>query len=93
MSSEIWANHRNNPNKRIKQDFVVAGGQGKLDKLTEILIAEAENVGGRDKMRRTLVFVNTKRISDMAVLYIFLNVVFLLLQSMETVDNIFVSKH
>uniref|UniRef100_A0A914YSE0 RNA helicase n=1 Tax=Panagrolaimus superbus TaxID=310955 RepID=A0A914YSE0_9BILA len=63
-------NHRNNPNKRIKQDFVVSGGQGKLDKLTEILTAEAEKVGGSDKMRRTLVFVNTKRMSDMAALYL-----------------------
>uniref|UniRef100_A0A914Y5C4 RNA helicase n=1 Tax=Panagrolaimus superbus TaxID=310955 RepID=A0A914Y5C4_9BILA len=63
-------NRRNNPNKRIKQDFVIVENQGKLDKLCEILKSEAEKVGGTDKMRRTLVFVNTKRMSDLAALFL-----------------------
>uniref|UniRef100_A0AC34G3Y6 Uncharacterized protein n=1 Tax=Panagrolaimus sp. ES5 TaxID=591445 RepID=A0AC34G3Y6_9BILA len=63
-------NHRNNANKRIKQDFVVACSQEKLDKLAALLNAEAEKVGEIAKIRRTLVFVNTKRMSDMAALYL-----------------------
>jgi superfamily II DNA/RNA helicase len=63
-------NHRNNPNKRIKQDFIVSDRPGKLDKLCDLLKAEAGKVGGADKIRRTLVFVNTKRMSDMAAMYL-----------------------
>ena len=32
--------------------------------------AKADEAGGPYKMRRTLVFVNTKRMSDMAALYL-----------------------
>jgi len=63
-------NHRNNPNKRIRQDFVVTSRQEKLSTLLRILKEEAEKAGGSNKIRRTLVFVNTKRMSDMAALYL-----------------------
>uniref|UniRef100_A0AC35GDA7 RNA helicase n=1 Tax=Panagrolaimus sp. PS1159 TaxID=55785 RepID=A0AC35GDA7_9BILA len=63
-------NHQNLPNKRIKQDFIVAGAQSKLETLADILTAEADKVGGAEKIRRTLVFVNTKQMSDMAALFL-----------------------
>jgi superfamily II DNA/RNA helicase len=63
-------NRRNNPNKRIKQDFIVSDRPGKLDKLCDLLNAEAGKVGGADKIRRTLVFINTKPMCDMAAIYL-----------------------
>ena len=63
-------NHRNNPNKRIKQVFMAVEGPCKLQTLAEMLKAEMEKSGDAKKIRRTLVFVNTKRMSDMAALYL-----------------------
>lgn len=56
-------------NKKINQEFLVVQSNEKLDTLCSILKKEAEAVGN-ENIRRTLVFTNTKRMSDMAALYL-----------------------
>jgi probable ATP-dependent RNA helicase DDX4 len=58
------------PNKRIKQDFIVCNAQSKLDLLADLLLDEAEKAGGVEKMPRILVFANTKRMSELAALFL-----------------------
>uniref|UniRef100_A0A914YLL9 RNA helicase n=1 Tax=Panagrolaimus superbus TaxID=310955 RepID=A0A914YLL9_9BILA len=63
-------NNRNNPNKRIVQDFIfIQNGYERLNKLYALLAAEIEAADSK-KLRQTLVFTNTRRNSHAVAKYL-----------------------
>uniref|UniRef100_A0AC34QC50 RNA helicase n=1 Tax=Panagrolaimus sp. JU765 TaxID=591449 RepID=A0AC34QC50_9BILA len=63
--------NKNSTNKRIKQNFIIISENEKLEKLHTLLKSDAENGGGdATSVRRTLVFVSTKKKSDVVALYL-----------------------
>lgn len=63
-------NKKNIANKRITQDFKFVTGN-KLDEMTEMLEKEVNTVGGDStKIRRTLIFTNTKKLSDFIAIHL-----------------------
>lgn len=67
--SAYITNKKSDANKRIIQEFQVVPSDGQIDHLHQMLKDELDKSPDH-KLRRTLVFTNTKRKADMVALYL-----------------------
>ena len=64
------SNSFNCPNKRISETFIRCHQSEALEKAADLILEEAKNLGGINKVTKTLMFFNSKHMSELAAEYL-----------------------